>query len=528
MIFDELVPHNWLCEKMAKAFFQRSRSFCVLSSSRLSRRSSSRFRALMPTPWERFFAMFGHFLTPLLDRRVGDAQFTGHLRHWLATRLGQLHGLVQAGISSKRPLLARKKEQEAFSRNRELCMTCSRKSMAGSRGVSLQRRCCMSHQCSQRSLLLAPHELGQLKLLVQAHRTPQAVARRAQLIEASHTHPDWGTKQMARVLHRHESWVRKWRRRWDETHVLTDTPIRRAPSIFRKPVRAQVTALACSLPRSHGVPLAHWSRVELACHVATIPTLPTISARTIGRWLTAEQIRPWQFHSWQHIQDPEIFLQRARPVLRLYEHTAALLDQGIWVVCTDEKTSIQARQAEQAPRPAIHKHPVYQSPRYKRQGALHLMAALSVADGLVYGQCHPRKRFVDFRCFLETVLLVEAQRRRVQTVALILDNGSTHAPKQLTRWVPERATTLDGKLTMQLYWLPTNASWLDQIEIWFSLLQRKLLQPNHFCSLDELEQAILDFITHYNQTAKPLQWSYTVEKLERKLAPRLIREVKST
>jgi hypothetical protein len=94
MIFDELVPHNWLCEKMAKAFFQRSRSFCVLSSSRLSRRSSSRFRALMPTPWEPFFAMFGHFLAPLLDRRVGDAQFTGHLRHWLATRLGQLHGLA--------------------------------------------------------------------------------------------------------------------------------------------------------------------------------------------------------------------------------------------------------------------------------------------------------------------------------------------------------------------------------------------------------------------------------------------------
>jgi transposase len=235
----------------------------------------------------------------------------------------------------------------------------------------------------------------------------------------------------------------------------------------------------------------------------------------------------FRFHSWQHIQDPEIFLQRARPVLQLYEQATALLEQGIWVVCADEKTSIQARQAEQAPCPAIHKHPVYQSPRDIRRGALHLMAALSVADGLVYGQCHTRKRFVDFRCFVETVLLVEAPRRRIQTVALVLDNGSTHAPKQLTRWIQERATTLDVKLTMQLYWLPPNASWLDQIEIWFSLLQRKLLQPNHFCSLDALEQAILDFITHYNQTAKPLEWSYTVEKLERKLTPCLIRDVKS-
>jgi hypothetical protein len=75
------------------------------------------------------------------------------------------------------------------------------------------------------------------------------------------------------------------------------------------------------------------------------------------------------------------------------------------VVCTDEKTSIQARQAEQAPRPAICEHPMYQSPRYTRRGALNLMAALSVADGLVYGQCYQRKRSVDFRSFLETVLL---------------------------------------------------------------------------------------------------------------------------
>ena len=379
----------------------------------------------------------------------------------------------------------------------------------------------MSYQRFRCSLQLAPNELNQLQRLVQAHLTPQAVARRVRLILASHTHPGWSTKQMARALNRHESWVRKWRRRWDETLSLQDAPRSGAPRRFSSEVRAQVTALACSLPRSHGVPLAHWSRAELARHVATVPTLPTISARTIGRWLTAEQIRPWRFHSWQHIQDPETFLQRARPVLRLYEHAAALLQQGIWVVCTDEKTSIQARQAEQAPRPAIHEHPVYQSPRYHRQGALHLMAALSVADGLVYGQCHPRKRFVDFRSFLETAIVTEALQRDVQTVALVLDNGSTHAPKQLTRWMQERASALEEKLSIQLYWLPVNASWLDQLEIWFSLLQRKLLQPNHFSSLDELEQAIHNFIARYNQTAQPLKWSYTVEQLEHKLGTNL-------
>jgi len=120
------------------------------------------------------------------------------------------------------------------------------------------------------------------------------------------------------------------------------------------------------------------------------------------------------------------------------------------VICADEKTCIQAREAEQAPRPAIHQHPIYQSPRYIRHGVLHLMAALSVADGIVYGQCHPRKRFVDFRSFLETVVLAEAQRRRVQTIALVKGNGPTHASKQLPRWIKDRASTSDGNLTIQL------------------------------------------------------------------------------
>ena len=85
------------------------------------------------------------------------------------------------------------------------------------------------------------------------------------------------------------------------------------------------------------------------------------------------------------------------------------------------------------------------------------MAALSVADGLVYGQCHTRKRFVDFRSFLETVVVAQAQNRGVQRIALVLDNGPTHASKQLPRWVEELARASEGKLTMQLFWLPVNA-----------------------------------------------------------------------
>ena len=282
-------------------------------------------------------------------------------------------------------------------------------------------------------------------------------------------------------------------------------------------MRAQVTATACSLPCAHGVSLARWSRAELVRQLSAQPALQGVSTGTIGRWLREEQIRPWRYRMWQHIHDPQAFLARARPVLQLYAQATSLLERGEWLVCVDEKTSIQARQAEQAPRPAIRGHSARQSPRYTRGGARHLMAGLSVADGQILGQCHKRKRFVDFQAFISEVLVPEAKRRGVQKVGLIVDNGPTHAPKQLERWLQQQASRQGWQLTFQVYWLPTNASWLDQIEIWFSILQRKLLQPNHFVSVTALEQAIAQFIARYNQTAKPIKWTYTVEKLEQKL-----------
>jgi transposase len=244
----------------------------------------------------------------------------------------------------------------------------------------------------------------------------------------------------------------------------------------------------------------------------------SIAASTVGRWLASEKIRPWRYHSWQHILDPQAFLERAAPVLRLYARAKELLKSGVRgpkVVCVDEKTSIQARRRPQEPEPAVPDHPVHVSHRYQRKGALHLFGALSVADGKVYGKCRLRKRFVDFQAFLLGTVIPAALERGVHTLALILDNGTTHAPKQLERWLQEQIESHGWALNIQVYWLPTNASWLDQIEIWFSILQRKLLQPNHFERLGSLRQHILAFIAYYNQTAKPIQWSYTVEKLEK-------------
>lgn len=259
----------------------------------------------------------------------------------------------------------------------------------------------------------------------------------------------------------------------------------------------------------------------MARHIANALEGVSISTSTIGRWLRADKIRPWRYHSWQHIHDPQQFLQRARPVLQLYMRAQALLREGIWLLCLDEKTSIQAREGEQAPRPARAGKPQLHASRYHRRGARHLFAGLSVADGHVYGTCRTRKCFVDFQAFVQQVILPEALRRKVTTVVLILDNGTTHAPKQLASWLQQLEAAHEHRVHFQVCWLPLNASWLDQIEIWFSILQRKRLQPNHFRSPEDLEDSILDFLASYNQTAKPINWTYTVEKLERKLGTRL-------
>ncbi len=121
--------------------------------------------------------------------------------------------------------------------------------------------------------------------------------------------------------------------------------------VFPPQVRVQVTAIACSLPKQEQVPLSRWSRAELAQRVAQHPALPRISASTVGRWLKTERLRPWRYHAWQHIHDPATFLQRARPVLEAYAQAMTLLQTGTWLVCLDEKTSIQAREGEQPPRP---------------------------------------------------------------------------------------------------------------------------------------------------------------------------------
>ena len=290
------------------------------------------------------------------------------------------------------------------------------------------------------------------------------------------------------------------------------------PGVFPPETRVQTTALACSLPRQQSLPLSRHSSESIARQLKESGQVEKISPATVRRWLCQDKLKPWRFKLWQHISDPASFLLRARPVLRLYQHAKALLEGGIWVVCCDEKTSLQARQPEQVSVATAPGQLAKLNGRYKRMGAVQLFAALSVADGRVSGECRAQKCFSDFQAFITDTLLPQALKRGVKRVVLILDNGRTHAPKRLQKWLDEEMARRELSLKVKVQWLPVRASWLDQIEIWFSKLQSKVLRPNDFENVPALVTAIESFIDYCNQTAQPIKWTYTVEKLEHKLA----------
>jgi DDE superfamily endonuclease len=278
-------------------------------------------------------------------------------------------------------------------------------------------------------------------------------------------------------------------------------------AFFPSAVRARVTALACTLPRDSGKPLARWSASELARTVIQRGITSNISAATVKRWLHADQIKPWQYRSWQQPTDPR-FLEKAIPILQLYERAQDLSRKGHIVVCVDEKTSIQARQATGGTMPASPGYALRVGDRYQRRGAVQLFAGLLVHRGETLARCFERKRFNEFQVFLR-MLFASLWCKRIRLLHLILDNGSTHAPKQLATWI----RTLGLPFDVRLHWLPVHASWLDQIEIVFSVLQRKVLMPNDFASPEHVQRRILTFFAQRNRTARPIHWSYTPKQL---------------
>jgi hypothetical protein len=278
-------------------------------------------------------------------------------------------------------------------------------------------------------------------------------------------------------------------------------------------VVAEVTALACQLPAELGVPLSRLSRADIRRLAIERGICEEVSGTTIWRWLSQDAIRPWRYRSWIFPRDPA-FAERAGVVLDLYQRIfeAEPLGADEHVISADEKTSIQARRRIHAScAPAPGGHPQRVEHEYERRGALAYLAALDVHTARLVGRCEPKGGIAPFDRLVEQVMAAPPYccARRV---FWIVDNGSSHRGQRSVDRLSERWPNL------VLVHLPIHASWLNQIEIYFSILQRKLLSPNDFADLAELERAILDFERYYAQIAEPFEWKFTRADLTRLLA----------
>lgn len=267
--------------------------------------------------------------------------------------------------------------------------------------------------------------------------------------------------------------------------------------------------MACELPYQSEVPLSRWSLPEIRREVLERGLVASIGETTLWRWLTEDAIRPWSHRSWIFPRDPD-FERKASRVLDLYEGRwqGAALSPKDCIVCADEKTSIQARRrrhATAAPAPA---RPMRVEHEYKRLGAWAYLAAWDVRRARVYGRCERRSNIVAFDRLVAQVMR-QRPYRSAPRVFWIMDNGTTHRGARCVTRLQRRWPNLIPVHT------PVHASWLNQVEIYFSVLQRKALTPNDFRSLSELQQRLLGFQHRYQQAAQPFQWRFTRRDLRR-------------
>jgi hypothetical protein len=269
---------------------------------------------------------------------------------------------------------------------------------------------------------------------------------------------------------------------------------------------AEVKAIACELPKKWGVPLSRFSRSELH-RFAVERGVSGASASTIGRWLAEDAIRPWQYRSWIFPRDPD-FLEKAGRVLDLYQgrYEGKLLEPGDMVICADAKPSIQARRRTHETAPPGRGGGQLVEHEYERLGAVTYFDAWDVRRGRVMGRTERTGGIASFDRLVWQVMTKEPYRS-ARRVFWIVDNGSDHRGKASIKRLQKRWSNLI------LVHTPVHASWLNQVEIYHSILQRKVLAPNDFADTAEVARTLNEFEHHYNQIAQPFAWKFTRQDL---------------
>jgi len=350
-----------------------------------------------------------------------------------------------------------------------------------------------------------------LKRLARKQTAQQRQVTRARIVLLASA--GWANAAIARKLGIAPNTVGKWRKRFYQEGFagLADRKRSGRPRAFPPVVVAYAKAVACELPRTRGVPLSRWGLPELREELLACGLVSQISTTTLRRWLAEDPIKPWQHRSWIFPRDP-CFAAKAGAVLDLYQRVSRKAELGAdeYVISADEKTSIQARCRCHPTLPPAKARMMRVEHEYERRGALAYLAAWDVHHARLFGRCEPTTGIAPFGRLVAQVMTTEpyASARRVYW---IVDNGSSHRGQASV----ERLQ--GGWRNLRLVHLPIHASWLNQVEIYFSVIQRKVLTPNDFTDRGELRQRLLGFQRRYQQTAVPFDWRYTRADLDRLL-----------
>ena len=276
---------------------------------------------------------------------------------------------------------------------------------------------------------------------------------------------------------------------------------------FPPDIVVAVKALACEMPSSLGLPLSRLSLGDVRHEALRRGLVASIGQTTIWRWLAEDAIRPWHHRSWIFPRDPA-FRAKAGRVLDLYERVweGGSLGPADFVICADEKTSIQARRRVHPTLPPQPGSPMRVEHEYVRKGAWAYLAAWDVHQARIFGRCEATTGIRPFERLVRQVMSQEPYRS-ASRVFWVVDNGSSHRGIRCQQRLARRWPNLVVVHT------PVHASWLNQVEIYFSVVQRKALTPNDINSLTALKKRLLDFQAHYEAVAKPFSWRFTRREL---------------
>lgn len=345
----------------------------------------------------------------------------------------------------------------------------------------------------RQELVLKPKERAELQRIVRSEKASQRDVRRARIILACAD--TQGAAEAAKKAGVCVKTLYCWRKRFRRERIngLKDRPRAGAPPRYGPVERVQIIALACEpAPQEDG--LNGWTIDRIRETATERGMIVSMSRSTVHRILDQADLKPYKVRGWVHSPDPE-FRQKVQTITELYLNPP----EGAVVISVDEKTAMQARERKYPDQPAGPGKPLRREFEYVRHGTQSLIAGLNVHTGQITAQIGPRRKARDLLRFM--TLLASVYPKGI--LCIIWDNLNIHLGE---RW--EKFNRRHGN-RFRFYYTPKHASWVNQIELWFSILQRKCLKHASFRSTRALKAAVTSFVLHWNERlARPFRWTF--------------------